>query len=289
MIAPFSNIDLSANTRDFLRLIEIVVPRGGGLFVPVEAYFDESGSHAGSKILCVAGYLFEQEAAKALTIEWNQWLEFYGVPYFRMSDCAHGNGPFKGWPVKRRIRLEKKLIGLINKYAWTGFASTLVPSEYADFPQSLYPMPGASPYSLCVQSCVANVALHWVPRTQYPGEVSYFFESGHSDQSEANRLMSVLIDDPQVRQAMRYASHAFVQKIKAPPVQAADILAWQWYTDRRHLLEGRPRRKDCEALLATNRVLTVHLNMDHFWDRLSNHPRIGPLFREFTKKAGLSN
>jgi peptide/nickel transport system substrate-binding protein len=34
-----------------------------------------------------------------------------------------------------------------------------------------------------------------------------------------------------------------------PAVQAADLLAWQWYTDKRHELEGRPRRKDCARLL----------------------------------------
>lgn len=33
------------------------------------------------------------------------------------------------------------------------------------------------------------------------------------------------------------------------PVQAADILAWQWFTDVKHSILGKPRRKDFESLI----------------------------------------
>ncbi|WP_271573093.1 DUF3800 domain-containing protein [Bradyrhizobium sp. CCBAU 11361] len=245
----------------------------------IEVYLDESGTHAGSKVLCVAGYLFEREAAQALTAEWQQWLEFYGLPHFHMTDCAQGARHFKGWTNLRRNKAKWKFIRLINRFAWTGFAATLIPSEYSDFPEELYPLPRMGPYSLCLHSCIANVATHWVTNTGYTGEISYFFESGHDDQAEANRLMRILAEDPKSRAALRYGSHQFVGKTAAIPVQAADLLAWQWYTDRKRQLEGLPRRKDCEALLATNRVLTTHLSVDHFWQRLQEHPVAGPLLR----------
>lgn len=237
----------------------------------VEVYLDESGTHAGSKVLCVAGYLFDSEAAQALAAEWQQWLDFYNLPYFHMTDCAQGAKHFKGWSNRRRNKTKWKFIRLANRFSWTGFATTLIPSEYSDFPEQLYVLPGLSPYSLCLQSCIANVALHWVKNTQFTGKISYFFESGHKDQAEADRLMRALIADQHVSESLRYGSHQFVTKTSAIPVQAADLLAWQWYTDRKRKLEGLPRRKDCESLLSTNRVLTTHLSVDHFWNRIQEH------------------
>ena len=35
-----------------------------------EAHFDESGSHDGPPVLCVAGYLYDKEAALDLDSEW---------------------------------------------------------------------------------------------------------------------------------------------------------------------------------------------------------------------------
>lgn len=61
---------------------------------PVEAYFDESGSHANSPVLCVAGYIIERDARIKLDAEWATVLQHFNLPFFRMSACAHGTEPF---------------------------------------------------------------------------------------------------------------------------------------------------------------------------------------------------
>jgi hypothetical protein len=53
-----------------------------------ETYFDESDSHKGASALCVAAYLFEKEACKALDLEWKAVLDEFGLPFFHMVDCA---------------------------------------------------------------------------------------------------------------------------------------------------------------------------------------------------------
>jgi hypothetical protein len=63
----------------------------------MEAYFDESGTHNSSAFVCAAGYLFEKDNATALDIAWRNMLGEKWLPFFRMSDCAHRTGPFKGW------------------------------------------------------------------------------------------------------------------------------------------------------------------------------------------------
>jgi hypothetical protein len=73
--------------------------------------------------------------------------------------------------------------------------------------------------------CLAAVQ-SWIKESQINGKVAYFFESGHENQIDANKIMKRIFDDSTLRQSYRYVAHAFVQKEEIRPVQAADILAW---------------------------------------------------------------
>ena len=108
-----------------VRLIEATLPAGGGCVVNlVEAYFDESGSHSGSPVLCVAGYLLDSENAKPLTKEWTDVLAPKGLTHFRMVDCAHGAGEFAKLSRDERIAVAKALIAdhQVTHPAWHGCA-----------------------------------------------------------------------------------------------------------------------------------------------------------------------
>ena len=61
----------------------------------MEAYFDESGTHDSSPVMCVAGYLFSAEQAARLDLEWADVLDRYKLSHFHAADCAHGVGEFK--------------------------------------------------------------------------------------------------------------------------------------------------------------------------------------------------
>jgi len=57
--------------------------------------------------------------------------------------------------------------------------------------------------------------------------------SGHASQREANDGMNFVASRPMSILASRYASHAFADKRKTPPLQSADMLAWlmaNWFT-----------------------------------------------------------
>src|SRR5260370_16083601 len=92
------------------------------LVAMLEAHFDESGSHAGSPALCVAGYLFKKEDAKALDLKWKGVLDHFNLPYFRMSACAHGNYPFDKLCREQRIEVETLMIELIREHMLFGSA-----------------------------------------------------------------------------------------------------------------------------------------------------------------------
>src|SRR5437764_1233786 len=94
------------------RILEVVLhPEGYALMI--EAYFDESGTHHGSPIMCVAGYLIEADQCRRLQAEWDVILLKYNVPYFHMSACAHGAGVFADVPKQVRSDICRSLIELI--------------------------------------------------------------------------------------------------------------------------------------------------------------------------------
>src|SRR3954451_317639 len=98
----------------------------------VHAYFDESGSHSDSPVLCVAGYAFQKREARLLAREWNHVLKRYGVPFFHMVDCAHGNEHFTAILKERRIKLATSLIGIVKRRASHGFAVSVDLEAYRE-------------------------------------------------------------------------------------------------------------------------------------------------------------
>jgi hypothetical protein len=214
----------------------------------VESYFDESGSDEGSPVLCVAGYIIEKSAAIVLESEWGQMLERFGLPFFRMSSCAHGTKPFKMLTKDERIACATEAISVIRKQITFGIAITVEPKRYqAIIPNS--PEAGSA-YSMCAHTCLTAVKT-WAAQNNYFGGVSYFFESGHRSQSEANQIMNRIFKIPALRKSHRYVAHIFADKKLVKSLQAADLIAWQWYTDHKRRMAGALRpRKDTEALMA---------------------------------------
>ncbi len=233
---------------------ERMIPRGGFVVIQAEAHFDESGTHEGSPIFCLAGYIIEKSQVSEMVREWNDVLNWSELPrplkYFRMSECAPGNGEFAGIDKSLRTQVETRMIGIIKRRTVTGLAVSMNEADYNRIMPLDKTVAGRA-YTFCSNVVLAGVR-SWVEaqdRHQHVEGMAYFFESGHASQTEADWVMHTLFKSPRAREAHRYVGHAFVPKVGNPGVQAADLLSWQWYTDRKHELEGRPRRKDCASLL----------------------------------------
>lgn len=224
----------------------------------MEAYFDESGTHEGSPFVCVAGYLFQKGNATALDAAWRWMLEENGLPFFRMSDCAHGTGPFKGWSKIDRTNLEIRAIDLVKTYATYGFAASVVMEDFHLIPNlGLFD----TAYSFACLQMFLGVKF-WAINNDFDGDVAYVFESGAQHQSEANGFMQKVFEDPQMRLDFRYSSHAFAHKANVSQLQCADLLAWHWFTYNQRERAGQlEKRKDFRSLLGT-RVKFNHYDKD---------------------------
>jgi len=151
----------------------------------IEAYFDESGSHDGSPVLCVAGYLFDKTRAQALDLAWKGVLDRYSLPFFHMVDCAHGAEPFDKLTKLERVDAEKEIIGLIRENILFGVAIAVDEREYDKLFRPGNPFGTA--YSYCCWTCLT--AIHnWIGLHTLDAKIAYFFEAGHKHQNEANAM-----------------------------------------------------------------------------------------------------
>ena len=265
------------------RLLEILLPHGGYALQLVESYFDEAGSDDGSPVLCVAGYIIEKEACVKLDSEWAEVLKIFKLPYFRMSQCAHGTGPFKNLTMADRIESEKQCIAIIKRHITYGIAITVEPQRFEQI------MPKSteigSPYTLCAHACLTAVK-SWATETNYPGKVAYFFESGHKSQGEANAIMNRLFNMPKLRTDYRYAAHTFADKQEVRPLQAADLIAWQWYKDHKRRMERKKLepRKDCFELMYGGPYHALHYE-DHMLRKIAGTVLRGKYPRTYVASA----
>ncbi|MGA2742460.1 MAG: DUF3800 domain-containing protein [Bryobacteraceae bacterium] len=234
----------------------------------VEAYFDESGTDRSAGIMCIAGYIMTTEQARRLDAEWLGILTKYRLPYFHMASCAHGVGVFDGRPKQERIEIETAMIGIIKRRVERGLIAIISEEEYLRIVPADVRVLSGSAYSWCLKCALRGVQA-WLQKYSIKDPVSYFFESGHSFQSEADVILRSTFAVPDIRSRYNYVSHTFATKIPHPPdnpcvrpLQAADLLAWQarkWKSD----IGKRYPRADFVSLMET-----PHFTLDATTERL---------------------
>lgn len=157
------------------------------------AFFDESGSHSGSPLLCVAGYIFSKRNARLMSEEWKANLRRFGLSFFHMVDCAHGNKGFSDLNLEKRIAIQTKMIEIIKKRATHGFAVSVDIQAYNELMPSWGPT--KTPYAFCAR-CIIDEVGRWFFKTGFKGRSTYFFEAGHQSRSEADHVVHSVLTNP---------------------------------------------------------------------------------------------
>lgn len=220
----------------------------------IEAYLDESGTHDGAPVLCVAGYLFTSERGQALDVAWRGLLEKHRVPFFHMVDCVHGNGPFAHLSRDERVAAEREAIAAIRDHMLFGAATTVNEPDYDTWSarQEL-----GSAYTYC---CWQNLKIMhlWLTENSIDGDIAYFFEAGSAFEGEAANIMQIVSGNDDLRKEFRYASHSFVSK-EVRLIQTPDIFAWLHANHFTRLEKGEKRpRKDYKALVESRPHKALH-------------------------------
>jgi hypothetical protein len=218
------------------------------------AYFDESGTH-GSPILTLAGYIATVEQWAEFSREWDELLKQEALTHFHMSKFEARRGEFDGWDNERRLRVQKRLLGIIKRRVTLGVFCAVNLAAYEETMTEFRRTNFGSPYNFCVKLCLAFVSF-WAQEYKRKEPIAYVIEHGAGYNKEINRSFADMFASQEWRQIFRLGSLSFVDKKAALPLQAADLLAYEVWKDatNRFLIEGekkRPQRKSFTSLMET--------------------------------------
>src|SRR5262249_11519902 len=89
----------------------------------LRAYFDDSGTHTGgttgaSRVVIVGGLVAADDQWDRFRETWNAILRRSNLPFFRLSKCIAGQGPYKGLTIaERRVLLDQLLLTITTRAA----------------------------------------------------------------------------------------------------------------------------------------------------------------------------
>ena len=237
--------------RALFRLIQSALPMGGNILSLTEAYFDESAAGHDQTIFCVGGYLVDSEVAPLMAEEWNALLQKNNINIFHMKDCAHGNGEFENLSGNERSDLVVGLIDIIHRRVTLGVTAGVNIKQYKRQPFANDISPdGFNYYQMALFILLMN-CVKIVIDERIEGEILYHFEAGHSLEKSCSSLITKMMELDKENNYHRYAGHAFLpKKSGATLLQAADLLVWLTTKSAKSVVEGRPVRKDANALMS---------------------------------------
>jgi Protein of unknown function (DUF3800) len=217
-----------------------------------DIYVDESytNTNESPSVLVIGGYLFSKEAAEQLTVEWSAVLEENGIRYFHMEEFA----PRPPKKLYRHLTTESldalgmAIFGIVKTRVTAGFAVAANTNRSWNFP----PHPN-DPYAFAFDQFVGSVADH-VRQIDANSLCRFILEKGDSRGDDAIRLLrqkAKLSND----EILRNAEVNYGIKEKCCPLQAADIIAWQFrkFVVDRVNCPTRKLRKDFRSLLEARR------------------------------------
>lgn len=205
------------------------------------AYFDESGTHLGSKVIVVAGYLASDEQWLKFKDEWSQVFSDYEIDYFHMTDFESGYKQFKSLSKHNKQRLLDRLLTFLRIRARFGIGAAFYISSYDELVAEGYGDEVGSPYYWCAAICLHAVK-RWANKQscQYP--ITLVFEKGAKESGEFQKSFKKYRTTQDYKDNYRISSLTFLDKRQSLPLQAADILAYETWKYLCNELAANPRR-----------------------------------------------
>lgn len=200
----------------------------GATFVNLAAYYDESGTHGGSPITVLAGFVAGVNEWVPFEREWAKVLRKHGITHVRAKHLFHRQGEHKGWSEGQIDSLEADLLYVFQEHQLYASKTILRECDYT-FVYKASPIAKRerldSRYALCIRAFLHSLPT-WHLRRYPQGVVDFVFESGHRNAPDAVRVFNEIKNDETIphRDALGFLS--FGAKRDSPALQAADMFAY---------------------------------------------------------------
>lgn len=189
-----------------------------------------------------------------------------GISMFHMTDFECRQDEFRDWSNDKRRSVIQRAHSLIKLRTNVGICSAVILKDY-DEVFAAHPDIKAqvrSPFSLCVNGCLREIA-NWNERFKRYGQpIAYIFESGDKGKGEIIEVFDKISRDPILKVGSGYESLAFADKRTVVQLQAADINAYEgWKQMVNRILASPPTRPVRRSMWS----LAGHTNFSRYFDR----------------------
>jgi hypothetical protein len=240
------------------------------IFNVFHGYMDESGTHAGSEVVAVAGYLATFDNWLRFESEWCQAMRLYCVEDFHMSEFE---GHFKEfgdnnyWTPEIRTRLIERVCQMCEQHSVLGLGCAVVRDDYERALPSDIQDEFRDPYYYCLYTCLQMLVAHRDDtRIDALKPINFLF-----DRKDGRfRLGSTMVGwqayatevFDRIKPGLDELGHVigeltFGKRVDYPELRAADLLVYETGKLYRQWLNepSRPLRKSMRHLLKRKNLL----------------------------------
>jgi hypothetical protein len=197
------------------------------------AYFDESGTHVGSGISAMAGFIGDARQWRKYEKRTAKLFARYRVRVFHAIDVRRGHGDFKGWTVDRKLEFLDDFQHVINDTLENGIAAFIRDEDYEYYVGLDWPAKTRwdSKYTIMFRACLAHVVdtIGHIPQHKEP-RLHVVLEDGHTNAEDAVRNYVWIRDRLPNHRAL--AGLTFSNKRDCLPLAAADNFAYAAWGDK---------------------------------------------------------
>jgi hypothetical protein len=220
----------------------------------LKGYFDDSGTHDGSKVVAIGGCVAREEQWALFEPEWRDMLKHFGIDEYRSVDLQAFEGEFKGWDETKRRQLVAWAAKIGEQWAKAPFSSLLIRKDYEQVVPDWAKLTAAfgDEYNFCFQMTVGQV-MAWMgylnPPMPQTDQIAFIFDQ----QPKKEGLTRFSYD--QIKKFRdphdRMGAFGFVSSKRFVPLQFADFIAYESYKelDRQLSDTGRKIRAPLNMLI----------------------------------------
>jgi len=236
---------------------------GNAVFSMLAAYFDDSGTHGGD-IVVVAGVFGYVNQIDYLSELWRKQLASpcpgkLPLSEFHMAECQSSHGEFAGWKRHETDFLVHELGTALIKSGIYGFGCALARKEYDELMIGDLRKAHGDAETFCLINAFVKVLRLSAQHTP-DSHILIMFDNRPQKRVDLEKIYAIYKDSNglRLRDAPSIEVLAFGSSKKIPALQAADMVAWEFYQDGLDALSGRreeqgARRQQLNRLAKTDR------------------------------------
>lgn len=228
------------------------------------AYFDDSGTHPRSEVVLVGGIFGYPNQLEFLSDLWSKKLAdpSPGKPalkQFHMADCQASTGEFTGWGRTATDFLVHELGDIILKTGVWGFAAAVERKPYEELITGNMRRVCGDPETFCFIDCFKRVR-QWAREFTADHTIALVFDDRPHKRPDIQKIYETYKCEALGQPGWPdIVSVSFGSSSKLIPLQAADLIAWEFYQDALDTSKGIKiedgyRRKQLRRLVKGGRL-----------------------------------